>query len=110
MRQRSASYTSERRGMQRSQSEIEIQKYAEDDKDKDFSDIFGHDVPSLPKADSDSGSEQNSLAMITSKMSSSFVCKVPKLCNVNSHLTVLDRYGRGRIRPFRQFRGRIREH
>lgn len=73
MRQRSASYTSERRGMQRSQSEIEIQKYAEDDKDKDFSDIFGHDVPSLPKADSDSGSEQNSLVMITSKMSSSFI-------------------------------------
>jgi hypothetical protein len=65
--------------MQRSQSEIEIQKYAEDDKDKDFSDIFGHDVPSLPKADSDSGSEQNSLVMITSKMSSSFVCEISKI-------------------------------
>ncbi|KAF2490767.1 hypothetical protein BU16DRAFT_469385 [Lophium mytilinum] len=72
MRQRSSSYTSERKGMQRSQSEIEIQKYAEDDKE-DFSDIFGHDGASLPKADSDSGSDQNSLAMITSKMSSSFI-------------------------------------
>ncbi|OCK83656.1 Pkinase-domain-containing protein [Lepidopterella palustris CBS 459.81] len=73
MRQRSASYTPEQKGIHRSQSEIEIQKYAEDDKDKDFSDIFGHVGPSLPKADSDSGSEQNSLAMITSKMSSSFI-------------------------------------
>ncbi|KAF2183417.1 hypothetical protein K469DRAFT_635407 [Zopfia rhizophila CBS 207.26] len=73
VRQRSASGTSVRK-MQRSQSEIEIQKYAEDDKDNDFSDVFGDKGFSLPsRAESDSGSEQSSLAMITSKMSSSFV-------------------------------------
>lgn len=68
VRQRSASSTSTRK-MQRSQSEIEIQKYAEDDRD-DFSDVFG-DIRTN-KAESDSGSE-HSMAMITSKMSSSFV-------------------------------------
>ncbi|KAF2466940.1 uncharacterized protein BDR25DRAFT_292636 [Lindgomyces ingoldianus] len=71
-RRRSASSTSARK-MQRSQSEIEIQKYAEDDEDNDFSDVFGDKGFSLPsKADSDSGSE-HSMAMITSKMSSSFI-------------------------------------
>lgn len=70
-RQRSASSTSGRK-MQRSQSEIEIQKYAEDDRD-DFSDVFGDIRPS--RAESDSGSEHSSMAMITSKMSSSFVSR-----------------------------------
>jgi serine/threonine protein kinase len=69
IRQRSTSSTSKRK-MQRSQSEIEIQKYAEDDRD-DFSDVFG-DIKSS-RAESDSGSEYSSMAMITSKMSSSFV-------------------------------------
>jgi len=68
VRQRSVSSTSTRR-MQRSQSEIEIQKYAEDDRD-DFSDVFGDIRPG--RAESDSGSEHSSLAMIT-KTSSSFV-------------------------------------
>lgn len=69
VRQRSVSSTSTRK-MQRSQSEIEMQKYAEDDRD-DFSDVFGDIKPS--RAESDSGSEHSSMAMITSKMSSSFV-------------------------------------
>ncbi|CAI6338744.1 unnamed protein product [Periconia digitata] len=68
-RQRTASSTSKRK-MQRSQSEIEMQKYAEDDRD-DFSDVFG-DIRAS-KAESDSGSEHSSMAMITSKMSSSFM-------------------------------------
>ncbi|KAJ4294246.1 Protein kinase of the Mitotic Exit Network [Kalmusia sp. IMI 367209] len=68
-RQRSVSSTSTRK-MQRTQSEIEMQKYAEDDRD-DFSDVFGDIKPS--RAESDSGSEHSSLAMITSKMSSSFM-------------------------------------
>lgn len=78
LRQRSASSTSTRK-MQRSQSEIEIQKYAEDDRD-DFSDVFGDIKPS--RAESDSGSEHSSMAMITSKMSSSFVsCPVDYFWN-----------------------------
>ncbi|KAF1967604.1 hypothetical protein BU23DRAFT_482978 [Bimuria novae-zelandiae CBS 107.79] len=68
-RQRSISSISTRK-MQRSQSEIEMQKYAEDDRD-DFSDVFG-DIKS-GRAESDSGSEHSSLAVITSKMSSSFI-------------------------------------
>ena len=68
-RQRTVSSTS-RRKMQRSQSEIEMQKYAEDDRD-DFSDVFG-DIKS-GRAESDSGSEHSSMAMLASKMSSSFV-------------------------------------
>jgi hypothetical protein len=74
VRQRSASSTSTRK-LQRTQSEIEIQKYAEVE-GEDFSDVFGdirhpNAVPS--RAESDSGSEHSSLAMITSKMASSFV-------------------------------------
>lgn len=76
VRQRSMSSTSTRK-MQRSQSEIEIQKYAEDDRD-DFSDVFGDIRPSRPE--SDSGSEHSSMAMITSKMSSSFVSGQCKIC------------------------------
>jgi serine/threonine protein kinase len=70
VRQRSVSSTSMRK-MQRSQSEIEIQKYAEDEGD-DFSDVFG-DIRPTGRAESDSGSEASGLAMITSKMSSSFI-------------------------------------
>lgn len=73
-RQRSSSGTSTRR-LQRTQSEIEIQKYAEDEGD-DFSDVFG-DIKGHPKtntshAESDSGSEYSGHAMITSKMANSF--------------------------------------
>jgi hypothetical protein len=70
VRQRSVSSTSTRK-MQRSQSEIEIQKYAEDEGD-DFSDVFG-DIRPAGRAESDSGSEASGMAMITSKMSSSFI-------------------------------------
>jgi serine/threonine protein kinase len=66
-RQRSASSTSTRK-MQRSQSEIEIQKYAEDDRD-DFSDVFGE----LRRPDSDCGSEHSSMAILATKMTSSFI-------------------------------------
>ena len=72
--QRSTSSTSTRK-LQRTQSEIEIQKYAEDEGD-DFSDVFGdikgHLNTTPSRAESDSGSEMSSLAMITSKMASSF--------------------------------------
>lgn len=74
-RQRSASSTSTRK-LQRTQSEIEIQKYAEDEGD-DFSDVFGdikgHPNTNPSRAESDSGSEYSSLAMITSKMAGSFI-------------------------------------
>ena len=70
MRQRAASSSSTRK-LQRTQSEIEIQKYAEDEGD-DFSNVFG-DIRGHSRAESDSGSEHSSLAMITSKMASSFV-------------------------------------
>ncbi|KAF2742016.1 hypothetical protein M011DRAFT_482072 [Sporormia fimetaria CBS 119925] len=68
VRQRSGSSTSTRKPIQRSQSEIEIQKYAEDDYD-DFSDVWG-DIGKPAAAESDSGSEHSSMAMVTSKMSS----------------------------------------
>ncbi|KAF2833574.1 Pkinase-domain-containing protein [Ophiobolus disseminans] len=74
IRQRSASSTSTRK-LQRTQSEIEIQKYAEDEGD-DFSDVFGdirHPHTNPSRAESDSDSEHSGLAMITSKMASSFV-------------------------------------
>jgi hypothetical protein len=74
VRQRSGSSTSTRK-LQRTQSEIEIQKYAEDE-GEDFSDVFGdikgHPNTNTGHAESDSGSEYSSLAMITSKMASSF--------------------------------------
>ena len=76
IRQRSASTTSNRK-LPRTQSEIEIQKYAEDEGD-DFSEIVG-DIKGGPQSalttttESDSGSEHSSLAMITTKMSGSFM-------------------------------------
>jgi hypothetical protein len=75
VRQRSGSSTSTRK-LQRTQSEIEIQKYAEDEGD-DFSDVFGdikgHPSISASRPESDSGSEHSSLAIITSKMANSFI-------------------------------------
>ena len=75
IRQRSTSTASNRK-LQRTQSEIEIQKYAEDEGD-DFSEIVG-DIKSglntnATATESDSGSEVSSLAMITTKMSGSFM-------------------------------------
>jgi hypothetical protein len=73
--QRSASSTSTRGKLQRTQSQIEIQKYAENESD-DFSDVFGDikgQLANPSRAESDSGSEHSSLAMITSKMANSFI-------------------------------------
>ncbi|KAK3063807.1 hypothetical protein LTS18_012617 [Coniosporium uncinatum] len=53
--------------MKRTNSEVEIQKYAEDE-DEDFSDIFGKDGAALPVTDSDSGSERSTLMMLNSKL------------------------------------------
>ncbi|KAF2732413.1 hypothetical protein EJ04DRAFT_336669 [Polyplosphaeria fusca] len=72
-RKRSVSSTSARK-MERSKSEIEMEKYAEDD-DVDFSDVnFGDKELGLSrKPESDSGSDYSGMVMITSKMSSSFM-------------------------------------
>ncbi|KAF1926106.1 uncharacterized protein M421DRAFT_68369 [Didymella exigua CBS 183.55] len=76
IKQRSESTTSNRK-LHRTQSEIEIQKYAEDEGD-DFSEIVG-DIKGGPQsvltttAESDSGSEHSSLAMVTTKVSGSFM-------------------------------------
>lgn len=57
--------------MRRTRSSVEIQKYAEDPEDEDFSDIFGKDVqtPGMPAPDSESGSDQGTLIMLNSKLS-----------------------------------------
>lgn len=71
---RSTSSTSARK-LQRTQSEIEIQKYA-DPEGEDFSDVFGdiksHLNATSKGAESDSGSEVSSLAMIASQKANSF--------------------------------------
>ncbi|KAI9827047.1 MAG: hypothetical protein M1819_007039 [Sarea resinae] len=54
--------------MRRSRSSVEIQRYAEDEDDEDFSDIFGKDDEVLEKNESDSGSELGTL-MLHSKLS-----------------------------------------
>ncbi|ORY68860.1 cell division control protein [Pseudomassariella vexata] len=56
------------RQMQRSKSSIEIQKFAEDEGDEDFSDIFGPSDNVTEKADSDRGSEDGGI-MVLSKVS-----------------------------------------
>lgn len=57
--------------MRRTRSSVEIQKYAEDPEDEDFSDVFGKDeqAPGLPPPDSESGSERGTLIMLNSKLS-----------------------------------------
>lgn len=52
--------------MHRSNSSVEIQKYAEAD-EEDFSDIFGNTGSILPVQESDSGSDQSTLMMLNSK-------------------------------------------
>ena len=59
--------------LKRTESSAEIQKYAEDVNDEDFSDIFGKDDSILKKIDSDSDSEHSTLMMLNSKLSSSWV-------------------------------------
>ncbi|TDZ15943.1 Cytokinesis protein sepH [Colletotrichum orbiculare MAFF 240422] len=56
------------RPMRRTRSSIEIQKFAEDEGDEDFSDIFGHEEAVSEREESDRGSEDGGL-MLMSKMS-----------------------------------------
>lgn len=56
------------RHLQRSRSSIEIQKFAEDEGDEDFSDIFGPSDNITDKDESDRGSEDGGL-MVLSKLS-----------------------------------------
>jgi len=53
----------------RSRSLIEIEKFAEDENDEDFSDILGSDGSTLGKPASDDGSDRSTL-MLNSKLSS----------------------------------------
>lgn len=52
----------------RTRSQIEIQRFAEDETDEDFSDILGADEGVLEKPDSDDGSDRSTL-MLNSKLS-----------------------------------------
>ncbi|MCJ1290554.1 hypothetical protein MMC34_002093 [Xylographa carneopallida] len=54
--------------MRRTRSSIEIQRYAEDEQDEDFSDIFGKVLSPISKQESEKGSECGTL-MLTSKLS-----------------------------------------
>lgn len=56
------------RHLQRSKSAIEIQRFAEDEEDEDFSDIFGPSDNIVEKEESDRGSEDGSL-MVLSRLS-----------------------------------------
>lgn len=57
--------------MQRARSNIEIQKFAEDEGDEDFSDVFGPEVNGFAERDdSDKASEPGGL-MVLSKLSNS---------------------------------------
>ncbi|KAI1105298.1 cell division control protein [Jackrogersella minutella] len=56
------------RPLQRSKSSIEIQKFAEDEEDEDFSDIFGLGDNLTEKEESDRGSEDGNL-MVLSRLS-----------------------------------------
>ena len=60
-----------REGLTRSRSEVEIQKYAEDD-DEDPEAFLGRDVV-LPTVDSDSGSEHSTLMIMNSKLANSWL-------------------------------------
>ncbi|KAM0797486.1 hypothetical protein BDR22DRAFT_445573 [Usnea florida] len=54
--------------MRRTRSSVEIQRYAEDDHDEDYSDIFGKGNAVLDKPESERGSDEGTL-MLTSKLS-----------------------------------------
>lgn len=56
------------RAMRRTRSSIEIQKFAEDEGDEDFSDVFGPESSLAEKEESDRGSEDGGL-MLLSKLS-----------------------------------------
>lgn len=59
--------------IKRSESLVEIQKYAENARDEDFSDIFGKedDSPKPQHSEHDSSSERGTLMMLNSKLSTS---------------------------------------
>jgi hypothetical protein len=52
-----------RRRFSRSRSAIEIERYAEDEDDEDFSDILGSDERSLGRPDDDAGSDHSGLTL-----------------------------------------------
>lgn len=54
--------------MRRTRSSVEIQRYAEDEHDEDFSDVFGKPLAVVDKPDSERGSDCGTL-MLTSKLS-----------------------------------------
>lgn len=54
--------------MRRTRSSVEIQRYAEDDRDEDYSDIFGKANAVLEKPESERGTDGGTL-MLTSKLS-----------------------------------------
>ncbi|KAJ6012769.1 hypothetical protein N7499_012627 [Penicillium canescens] len=55
--------------VKRDRSAIEIQRFAENETDEDFSDILGADQAALDIAESDDGSDQSSTLMLNSKLS-----------------------------------------
>lgn len=57
--------------MRRTDSSVEIQKFAEDEEDEDFSDIFGKEGNMVEKVESDAGSENGVGALMLSKVSNS---------------------------------------
>lgn len=57
------------RPMKRTRSTVEIQKFAEDEGDEDFSDIFGTEDAFTEKEESDRGSEDGNNLMLLSKLS-----------------------------------------
>lgn len=57
-----------RLSMRRTRSSIEIQKFAENEEDEDFSDVFGNGVKVIDKPESDDGSSPDTL-MLNSKVS-----------------------------------------
>lgn len=65
---RQQSHARKRLSIQSRRSSIEIQRYAEDENDEDFSDILGNDERALAKPDSDEGSDRSTL-MLSSKLS-----------------------------------------
>jgi hypothetical protein len=55
--------------MRRTQSSVEIQRYAEDEDDEDFSDIFTREGSVIEQAESELGSEDGALMLHGSKLS-----------------------------------------
>ena len=58
--------------VKRDRSTIEIQRFAENENDEDFSDILGADQAALDQAESDDGSDQSTL-MLNTKLSNSWL-------------------------------------